>query len=197
MAASGGYRHARPVRRKRPRHAPQRQRDDRHGYDLQSVQPARIGLVPKRLHTIGEQDECSGGRQREAEPRCEAAQQPSTPDADGYPQLAARRAGQELAERDEPGERILVQPLPPNDVRLAEVADVRDGAAERGEAEPPGGEQHLPDAPHPRSYIVSGALMPISASVRASATRAASVSLRRAFISGASAGSDESTRQWS
>ena len=46
-------------------------------------------------------------------------------------------------------------------------------------------------------YIVIGALIPISPSVRDSAVCAASASFSRAFISGASAGSAESTRQWS
>ena len=52
--------HARLVRRERPRHAPQRQRDDGNGHDLQSVQPARVGLVAERLHPVREQDERGG-----------------------------------------------------------------------------------------------------------------------------------------
>ena len=46
-------------------------------------------------------------------------------------------------------------------------------------------------------YIVIGALIPINPSVRDSAVCAASASFSRAFISDASAGSAESTRQWS
>ena len=46
-------------------------------------------------------------------------------------------------------------------------------------------------------YIVSGAVMPMSARVRASAILLASTSFSRAFITGASDGSRVSTRQWS
>ena len=46
-------------------------------------------------------------------------------------------------------------------------------------------------------YIVSGAVMPMSPRVRASAILLASTSFSRAFITGASDGSRVSTRQWS
>jgi len=61
-------------------------------------------------------------------------------------ELARCGAGQELAEPDEVGEFLLAQPASAADVLGAEVADVRDRASERGDAEPAGDKQHLPRA---------------------------------------------------
>ena len=66
---------------------------------------------------------------------------PARPDRD--PELAARRPGQRLAEREEVGELAVVEPVAPLDVLAPEVADVGDRAAERGQPEPERGAEHL------------------------------------------------------
>jgi hypothetical protein len=55
--------------------------------------------------------------------------------ANGEPGLAARRARQELAERDEIAEGPLVEPAAPHDELNAEIAEMGDRAAEAGQAE--------------------------------------------------------------
>ena len=67
-------------------------------------------------------------------------------DSERHPDLAARRAGKELAQGDEVRVARLVDPAPPDHVLLPEVAEVRHGPAERREAEPRGGEEHLEHA---------------------------------------------------
>ena len=67
-------------------------------------------------------------------------------DADGHADLAAGRAGQHLAERDEVGVGGFRQPAPTLHVLLAEVAEVGGGSAEGGEAKPGGGQEHFPYA---------------------------------------------------
>jgi hypothetical protein len=47
--------------------------------------------------------------------------------------LAAGGARQELAQPDQIGEGVLVDPLPPQDELVAEVTDVGDGTAEAGQ----------------------------------------------------------------
>ena len=51
--------------------------------------------------------------------------------------------GKQARDRDELRELLLVEPGATLDVLGAEVPDVRDGAAERREAEPPGNPQDL------------------------------------------------------
>jgi hypothetical protein len=65
--------------------------------------------------------------------------------ADGDAELAARRSGQRLAQRDEVAEGGVIEPSPPLDVFPAEVADVGDGAAERRQPEPQGSKEDLDD----------------------------------------------------
>ena len=56
--------------------------------------------------------------------------------ADGEADLAARRSRQELAEPDEIGEGVFIEPPPPGDELAAEIAQMRDRPAEAGEAQP-------------------------------------------------------------
>jgi hypothetical protein len=63
--------------------------------------------------------------------------------ADRDPELARGWPGQQIRERDELAELRLADPAAPADVLVAEVADVRDGAAERGQPEPEGDPEDL------------------------------------------------------
>ena len=75
-----------------------------------------------------------------------AATPPSSPsarNADGNANLAAGRAGQELAQRDEVGVRAFVEPLARRDVLLPKVAQMRDRPPERGQAQPERDEQYF------------------------------------------------------
>ena len=97
----------------------------------------------ERPHAVGERDERDRRRQGEAEPRREPAEQAGAHHAERDPDLAARRAGQELAERDEVGVGALVEPAAPHDELVAEIAEVRDRPAERGEAQAQRGAEDL------------------------------------------------------
>ena len=83
--------------------------------------------------------ESEGGEQRgrgqgKAGPRRKPAQVACAQKADGKADLAARRAGQELAERDEVDVGAFVEPAPPLDELGAKIADMRDRAAKAGES---------------------------------------------------------------
>src|SRR6516165_3407707 len=56
--------------------------------------------------------------------------------ADGETHLARGRPGQELAERDQIGVALVVEPAPPVHELLAEIAEMRDRSAEGGQPEP-------------------------------------------------------------
>jgi hypothetical protein len=75
------------------------------------------------------------GRQGEAEPGCEPAERAGVPGADRDSELTGGRSRQEAGDRDELRERLLVEPASPLDVLRAEVPDVRNGPAERRQAE--------------------------------------------------------------
>ena len=76
-------------------------------------------------------------RRRQGEPRPghEPAGQAGPHQPDGEADLAARRPGQELAERDEVGETALVEPLPLCDEFVAEIAEMGDRAAKARQPE--------------------------------------------------------------
>ena len=73
----------------------------------------------------------------------EGARQAGPHDADRDPHLATGRPREELTERDEIRVRVLGEPLPLAHVLVAEVAEVRDRPAERGEAEARRHPEHL------------------------------------------------------
>ena len=84
----------------------------------------------ERARTIGEENEKNGGRQRESGPGGKAAESAGTHQSEREPDLAARRAGQELAQRDEIGIGLLVEPAPAHHEFVAEIADMSDRTAE-------------------------------------------------------------------
>lgn len=83
-----------------------------------------------------EEDERRRRGQRERAPRGERAEPAGAQEPQGEADLAARGARQELAERDKVGEGRIVEPAALDDEGGSEIAEMRDGAAERGEAEP-------------------------------------------------------------
>ena len=127
-----------------------RQHGEQHNGDgdqLEPVHPTGARDVG-RAHREREHGHRDRGRQREAEPGGERAETTCAVRSDRDPELARRRPRQEVRDGDELGELLLVEPPAAADVLVAEVADVRDGAAERGHAEPQGGPEDLGD----RSY---------------------------------------------
>jgi hypothetical protein len=96
------------------------------------MQPARAGGIAERLHAVAEQSHGDGGRQREADPRRHGSDIARAQEADGDADLARGRPGQELAEPDQIGEALVVEPAPPVHELLAEIAEMRDRPAERG-----------------------------------------------------------------
>ena len=130
------------IRSEAPRHAPDRLRHDGDRHDLEAVEPPGLGEADG-LQPVGERDERDRRGQGESQPRGESAEQAGAQDADRHADLTAGRAGQELAERDEIGVLRFVDPAPPHDVLVAEVAEVRDRSAERGEAQTHRGAQHF------------------------------------------------------
>jgi len=94
--------------------------------------PARVGQVGGRRHH-GEEDQGHRRWESEAQPCGDPAPQAGPTRADGDAQLAAGRAGQELAQGHQVGEAVLVDPTTTLDILPPEIADVRDGPAEGGQ----------------------------------------------------------------
>ena len=79
------------------------------------------------------------------------AANPAAPSAPGKTQreadLAAGGSGQELTERDQVGETVFADPMPAHHELAAEIAQMRDGPAERGQAQ---AQKDLEDVERPR-----------------------------------------------
>ena len=123
------------IRRKRAHHRQHRLRDDGDGRDLEPMQPAAAERIAGVGDAVGEQHERNRRRQRKSAPRRERAEISRARQADGDRDLGAGRAGQELRQRDQIGVGLVVEPAPAHDERFVEIAEVRDRAAEAGEAE--------------------------------------------------------------
>ncbi len=124
------------IRGERARHAPNRLRYDGNGDELEAVQQPRARRSTQRVGAIGEQDERDRRRQREAGPGRERAGIARPHQADGKSGLARSRPGQELAQCDDIDIGLFVEPFAARDELLAEVAEMRDRAAEAREPEP-------------------------------------------------------------
>ena len=91
--------------RQRSGHRDHRCRDDRRRGELEAVHPARaLEIDTPRPERERRQDH--GGRKREAEPGGEPAELAGPVDADRDPELAGRRPGQQVRERDELAELL-------------------------------------------------------------------------------------------
>jgi hypothetical protein len=92
--ACGRERDARHVRGQRPREADEGLGDDGDGRELQAVNPTGRRDVDRGADEA-EDDEHDRRRQRESDPRDDAAEHPGAPRADRDSQLAARRPGRD------------------------------------------------------------------------------------------------------
>jgi hypothetical protein len=116
---------------------------------------------PTRRREIGgrrddaEQREGDGRRQSEPDPGDEAAEHAGLTGPDGDAELAARRPGEELAQRHEIGEGVLVEPPPPSHVLVAEVPEVGDRASERRQPEAERRHEDVTPRPAPGSTIAA------------------------------------------
>src|SRR6516225_7708809 len=120
----------------RARHAEHRLRHDRDRRHLEAVQPAGAGGIAEGADAVAEGHHGDGRRQREADPGCERSGIPAPQKADGEPHLARRRSGQELAERDQIGVALVVEPAAAVDELFAKIAEMRHRPAEGGQPEP-------------------------------------------------------------
>ncbi len=137
-----GDRTAPRVPRERPRHAPHRERHDDERDEPEDATHRSDGPEDP-IERVGRDEHKQGGRQRESEPREEGAERPRAQKTDRYPDLAARRARQRLAETDKVRVRLLVEPASALDVFTAEVAEMRDRSTERRQPEPQRDEEDL------------------------------------------------------
>src|SRR5262249_41961189 len=103
---------------------------------FEAVQPAGAGGIAERVDAVAEQHHGDGRRQRESDPGRQGSGIPATQQADGDTHLARGRPGQELAERDQVGVALIVEPAPPAHELLAEMAKMRARSAEGGQPEP-------------------------------------------------------------
>jgi hypothetical protein len=124
-----------PVGTQGSRHAPHRLRDDRDRDELEAVQESNSGRSFEQARPASEQHQRDGRRQRESQPRGDTSRQSGAKQADRESDLAARGAGQELAQAHEVCIRVLVEPAPLHDEFIAEVTEMSDGTAEAGQAE--------------------------------------------------------------
>jgi hypothetical protein len=100
------------------------------------VQPAGAGGIAERVDAVAEQHHGDGRRQRESDPGRQGSRIPAAQQADGDTHLARGRPRQELAERDQVGVALVVEPAPPAHELLAEIAEMRDRSAEARQPEP-------------------------------------------------------------
>src|SRR6185503_12467671 len=93
------------------------------------------GGATDRARSKREGHQRDGRGQGEPRPGGEPTGEAATRQPHREPHLRGRGSRQELAERDEVRVGGLAEPLSPLDELAAEVPEMRDGAAERGEAE--------------------------------------------------------------
>ena len=120
---------------RRPRHAEDGKRHDRHRGDLQSVQPAAAQRVAGCRKSIGEHDQRESRWKREGGPggKCAGIARPQQTDRDS--DLAGGGTRQELAQRNQIGVSLLLEPFAAFDELVAEIAEMGDGTAERRQAQ--------------------------------------------------------------
>ncbi len=97
------------------------------------MQQAHAGRAGERTCAEGEQHQCDGGGQRETGPGRQRAEEAGAHQPNGEPDLAAGRPRQELAQPDEIGVGVLIEPLPADHELVAEIANMGDRATEAGQ----------------------------------------------------------------
>jgi hypothetical protein len=129
------------------RHPQHRLRDDRDRDDLQPDQQPRPDRAREQGRAVRKEDHQHRRREREGDERGDRATSPGSTQPDPEPDLARRRPGQELAERDEVGVLPIVQPFPALDDLGTEVSKVRDRPTERRHPEFQEDPEHFPRRP--------------------------------------------------
>ena len=119
----------------RARHAPDSLRDDGDRDQFEAMKQTRSDGSTERVGTVGKQDQHDRRRQGEAGPCRQRAGIARPYQTDRKTGLARSRTRQELAERNEIDEGLLVEPSPADDEFLAEIADVRNRSAKGADAE--------------------------------------------------------------
>ena len=110
-------------------------RDDGDRNELQAVQEPFARRASERAGAEAHQRHGDRRGQREPGPSREAAEIARAHEADRKAHLAARGAGQELAERQKIGEGALVEPASVQHERVAKVTEMCDRPAEAGQAQ--------------------------------------------------------------
>ena len=100
-------------------------------------------MPAKSARSIGEEDEHDGGRQCKSGPCGKRAEIAGVHQSDRKSDLAAGRAWQELAQRDQIDKGLLVEPAPADYEFFAKIADMGDRAAEAAHAELEENQQHF------------------------------------------------------
>jgi hypothetical protein len=123
-------RRALPVGTEASRHSPDRLGDHRDRDDLEPVQPSGAGKVAELRHAVAEQRQRHGGWHRKSQPCRQSPRQARAHDSQGDADLAARRPGQKLAQRDDVGVGRLFEPFAACDELATKIAKMRDRPAE-------------------------------------------------------------------
>ena len=139
-------RHPCDIRAEAAGHAPYRLGDDGDGYHLQTVQHPGRNRVAVVGNAQREQDQRDGRRQGESGPCRQRAGIAAPRQAHGHADLAAGRAGQELAERDQVGVAALGQPASPRDEFISEVSQMGNRTAEGSQTQAQEDPEYVPRA---------------------------------------------------
>ncbi len=132
-------------------HAPECLGDNRDCRDHDTVQPSGAQNV-QSAHEERERHKGDGGRKSEPGPGHDGSPGSRARETDGHVHLAARGPRKHLAEGDQIGESFLTQPGAPYDIRIAEVAEMRDGSAKRGKPETKRDREHFEDRADTRPW---------------------------------------------
>ena len=110
---------------------------------LQSLQPTGVRDVAHRRQAVAEADHQYRGWQGETEPGQQSPRQAAALVPDGKARLGTGRTGQKLAESDQLGVLLLVQPAALHHVFLLEVGEMGNGAAEGSATQPQRDEENF------------------------------------------------------
>ena len=124
------------------RHPPDGLRHDGGGDRLQPLQHARRDRLLMGRDAIAEGQHDGRRGERETRPGRHRAGESRLREADADPHLAGGGPRQHLAERDEVGIGAILDPAPARDEGLAEIADMRDRPAERGQPQQEEGNEY-------------------------------------------------------
>src|SRR5262245_61692484 len=109
------------------------------------MQPAGAASGVNESKAVCKGDQRERRWPRKTKPVRDSTSQPGAGESDRRTHHAAGRTRQRLAQGDQIGIALLMDPLPTVHVLLVEVAKVSDWAAERGQAQPRGDPQNLQD----------------------------------------------------